>query len=143
MILAVLVTHDDRKVNVFRLSPQSNKKRWELVDNLGDKVLFVSRTTSFAATAPRRSMANMIYFPKIDGDNNVVFCFLDTRRYHSCSGDYSSNNSYGFMDLNFATWIMSAPTPELPRDLTWCSNMDVVLQFFFSLKIFSLSVRII
>ncbi|GFQ05930.1 F-box/kelch-repeat protein at1g57790 [Phtheirospermum japonicum] len=130
MLLAVLVAHDERKVHVFKRLLEPNMKKWDPVRDLGDKVLFVSRAASFAGTTPRRSMANRIYFPKIHGGGdqcNVVFYSLDTQRYHSCSLDYSSNNSYGFKDLNFATWIMPTPTPEFPRDLTWCPNVDAAL----------------
>ncbi|KAI3467521.1 hypothetical protein Pfo_024184 [Paulownia fortunei] len=119
VLLAVLVAHDERKVNVFRLLEPDMK--WEMVEHLGDKVLYVSHTASFAATASSENMANKIYFPKIHGDNGVFYC-LSTQKYHSFKGDYSSSKSYGFKDLEFATWITPTPTPEFPRDLTWCTK---------------------
>ncbi|KAL3653938.1 hypothetical protein CASFOL_003619 [Castilleja foliolosa] len=121
VLLSVLVMHEERKVNVFRLLVlPENRMRWDPVEDLGDKVLYVSHTASFAATAPRQSMANRIYFAKMHGDDDdVVFYCLSTRRYRTCKCDFSSKKSYGFRDLSFATWITATPTPEFPRDLTW------------------------
>ncbi|KAI3464673.1 hypothetical protein Pfo_021336 [Paulownia fortunei] len=120
-LFAVFVGHDERKVNVYRLLEP--EMQWELVEDLGDKVLYLSHTSCFGYTARSKSMANKIYFPRFHG-NSAVFYSLHTRRYHSFEGNYSSNNSSGLKRLDFATWITPAPTPELPRELTWCPKLD-------------------
>ncbi|EYU17475.1 hypothetical protein MIMGU_mgv1a019176mg, partial [Erythranthe guttata] len=117
-IFAVFVVHDEIKVKVFKLMDEF---RWKLVENLGDRVFYVSHTSAFGYTTDNKSksMANKIFFPKIH-DDNVVFYSLETHRYHSFEGDYSSHNCYNFEILNFATWVI--PTTrnlQLSKELIW------------------------
>ncbi|KAG8378137.1 hypothetical protein BUALT_Bualt08G0106800 [Buddleja alternifolia] len=119
-IFAVFVAHDERKANVFRLLEPDMK--WELVEDLGDKRLFVSRTSSLIETAPLKSMANKIYFPMLKDDDGVYYS-LDTRKYHSYEGGLSSKKSYGLKELNFATWVIPSPIPDFHEELTWCSEV--------------------
>ncbi|KAK6118762.1 hypothetical protein DH2020_047488 [Rehmannia glutinosa] len=116
-LFAVFVLHDERKVNMFRLLEPEMK--WELVEDIGDKVLYLSLWLSFGDTAHLKSMANRIYFPKFHGDT-AIFYSLCTRKYHSLDNNYSDDNSYGLKRLDFAAWIMPAPIPQLPTELlTW------------------------
>ncbi|KAG8370477.1 hypothetical protein BUALT_Bualt14G0120900 [Buddleja alternifolia] len=115
MIFVVFVEHDEGKVNVFRLREPGMK--WELVEDLGDKMLFVTHSATFAKTAPKESMANKIYFPMFRGDKGVFYS-LDTRKYYSFDGDYTNISSYGLKALRFATWYAPLPTLELAEKLT-------------------------
>ncbi|KAG8378140.1 hypothetical protein BUALT_Bualt08G0107100 [Buddleja alternifolia] len=119
-LFAVFVAHDERKVNVYRLLEPGMK--WELVEDLGDKRLFVSRTSSIIETAPLKSMANRIHFPMSHDDVGIYYS-LDTRKYHSYKGDFSAKKSYRLTELNFATWVIPTPTPEFHEELTWCSKV--------------------
>ncbi|KAG8370546.1 hypothetical protein BUALT_Bualt14G0128300 [Buddleja alternifolia] len=121
ILFAVLLAHEERKVNVFKLLEPD--MRWEVVEDLGDKMFYVSHTACLAHINPQTSMANKIYFPKFHGDNGVFYC-LKTRKYHSFKGDYSSKKSYGLNDNDFATWIMPTPFEEFSRDFSWCPEVD-------------------
>ncbi|KAG8370540.1 hypothetical protein BUALT_Bualt14G0127600 [Buddleja alternifolia] len=121
MLFAVLVAHEERKVNVFKLLGPDMKRK--VVKDLGDKMFYVSHTACFAHTDPQTSMANKIYFPKFHGDDGVFYS-LETRKYQSFKDDYSSEESYHLKDLDFATWIMPTPFEEFSRDLSWCPKVD-------------------
>ncbi|KAG8364306.1 hypothetical protein BUALT_Bualt19G0115000 [Buddleja alternifolia] len=72
VLFAVFVAHDERKVGVYRTDLiENDMDHWELVEDLGDKALFVSHTMSFAVTAPSKTMANKIYFTKFHEDSSV------------------------------------------------------------------------
>ncbi|GFP91937.1 hypothetical protein PHJA_001337800 [Phtheirospermum japonicum] len=93
--------------------------KWELVEDIGDKVLYLSPGSSFGDTARTKSTANTIRFPKFRGDVAVFYSLRD-RKYHSLDGEYEADNAYGLKILDFASWIMPKPfTPEDTPDLTW------------------------
>ncbi|KAK6115078.1 hypothetical protein DH2020_007347 [Rehmannia glutinosa] len=119
-LFAVFLLHEERKVNMYRLLEPEMK--WEPVEDIGDKILYLSHASSFGDTAFLKNMANRIYFSRFHGDS-AVFYTLSSGKYHSLDGDYSENNSYGLKRLDFATWITPAPTPEyLAAEMTWCSQ---------------------
>ncbi|KAK6118770.1 hypothetical protein DH2020_047496 [Rehmannia glutinosa] len=121
-MFVVFVLHEERKVSMFRLLEPEMK--WEPMQDIGDKVLYLSHVSSFGNTAYLKNMSNRIYFPKFHGDT-TVFYSLNSGKYHSVDGDYSNNNSYGLQRLDLATWITPAPTPEfLTELLTWCPEVD-------------------
>ncbi|GFP92676.1 F-box/kelch-repeat protein at1g57790 [Phtheirospermum japonicum] len=127
-LFGVFVFHDERNVKVFMLSEKPRevkvlmpkKMKWELVEDIGDKVLYLSHASSFGCTARTKIMANRIYFPKLHGDS-VVFYSLSDGKYHSLNGDYSDNNAYGLKRLDFAAWVTPAPitTSKLAAELRW------------------------
>lgn len=115
-IFAVFAMHNGRNIKVFRLLKEMV---WEPVTDLGDKVFYVSALTSFGYTTHDKSLRNKIFFSKFYGDK-VVFYSLDTQKYHSFEGDYSSENSYDFSRFDHATWMMHAPTTQHRAEhLTW------------------------
>lgn len=117
-IFAIFLMNDDRKVKVFRLLEPD--MRWELVDDLGDMVFYVSNASSFGYRTCNKSLKNKIFFTRFH-DEKVVFYSLYTKKYHSFGGNYSSKGCYGFKSYDHATWMMLAPTPHLsPESLTWC-----------------------
>ncbi|KAL7155731.1 hypothetical protein ABFS83_03G096400 [Erythranthe nasuta] len=124
-IFGVFLVHDERKVRVFELS---KRLRWKLVEDLRNRVFYVSKTSSFGYTTDDKSMANKIFFSKFHGDK-IVFYSMDTQKYHSFEGDYSSDHSYDFEKLDFATWMIPTLPPQLSRKLTsrkliWCPKVD-------------------
>ncbi|KAL8059274.1 hypothetical protein ABFX02_03G074900 [Erythranthe guttata] len=122
-IFAVFAMHYDiRKVRVFRLLKDF---LWELVENIGDMVFYVSNTSSFGHKTNVKSLMNKIFFSKFNGDN-VVYYSLDSQKYHSFEGDYSSDNAHGSRRLDFAAWtIPTSIDPQLPKEaMTWCPQVD-------------------
>ncbi|KAK6114973.1 hypothetical protein DH2020_007242 [Rehmannia glutinosa] len=118
-LFVVFLLHEERKVNMYRLLEPEMK--WERVEDIGDKVLYLSHASSFGVTAYLKSMGNRIYFPRFHGDS-AVFYSLSSGKYHSLDDDYSENNSYGLKRLDLAAWITIAPTPEFSTELTWCAQ---------------------
>ncbi|EYU45179.1 hypothetical protein MIMGU_mgv1a018581mg, partial [Erythranthe guttata] len=99
-IFAVFEMYSERRVSVYKLSKGLS---WEFVEDLGDKVFYVCRTSSFGYTTNVKSLANKVFFPKFYRDK-VMYYSLDTRRYHCFEGDYSSNNSNGLGGPRCVTW---------------------------------------
>lgn len=79
---------------------------WREVENLEDKMLYVSHSASFAqCDATTKGMGNRVYFPKFY-DGVGVFYSLDTGKYHSVASNFSSTTSYGLKEvIEFGTWI--------------------------------------
>ncbi|KAL7155680.1 hypothetical protein ABFS83_03G092800 [Erythranthe nasuta] len=123
-IFGVFAMDGEREVKVFKLSETFS---WESVKDIGDMVFYVSNTSSFGYTtdAKSKSMKNKIFFSKFHGDN-VVHYSLDTQKYHSFEGDYSSNNPHGLKRLDFATWIMPGSTDSQIRkeSLEWYPKLS-------------------
>ncbi|KAL8059411.1 hypothetical protein ABFX02_03G086100 [Erythranthe guttata] len=121
-IFGVFAMHDDnRKIRVFRLD--LDDLSWKLVEDLGNRVFYVSNTGSFGYTTNVKRMANKIFFPKFNGDS-IIYYSLETQKYHSFDGSYSSNNSYDLRRMDLATWTMptssSTVDPTFTREsLTW------------------------
>ncbi|KAH6759137.1 hypothetical protein C2S51_019372 [Perilla frutescens var. frutescens] len=61
-LYAVFLIHDVEMVNVFRLSEPNME--WELLTDLGDKMVYLTHASSFGDTAHFPTMANNIYFPR-------------------------------------------------------------------------------
>lgn len=116
VIYAVFVVHDDRKVKVYKLLELDMS--WEPIEDLGDKVFYVSSALSFGYTTTNTSMANKIFFPKFH-DEKVVFYCLNTKQYHSFGGDgnYSRENSYDLERFDHATWMTPGPTSQSSGEL--------------------------
>ncbi|GFQ02378.1 F-box protein at4g00893 [Phtheirospermum japonicum] len=116
-LFGVFLINEERKVKVYRLFEP--KMKWKLVEDIGENVLHLSHYSSFADTAYLKCMANRIYFPRFHGDS-AVFYSLSSGKYHSLDGHFWDNNSYGIKRLDFATWIMPAPTRESSTgNLAW------------------------
>ncbi|KAL3498694.1 hypothetical protein ACH5RR_041426 [Cinchona calisaya] len=107
-LLAVFVYGHEREVHVWRLN--LSKMNWFPVQSLGDKMLFVSRGSSFVETASVSGIANKIYFSKFYG-NSGVFYSLSTKKYHSYTGGFSSHTGHKLRDFPLSTWIK--PTLEM------------------------------
>ncbi|KAL8059047.1 hypothetical protein ABFX02_03G061800 [Erythranthe guttata] len=121
-IFAVFAIYSERRVSVYRLSKGLS---WEFVEDLGDKVFYLCRTSSFGYTTDVKSMANKIFFPKFYGDK-IIYYSLDTKKYHCFEGDYSSNNSNGLGGLGCVTWMVptSGDTQHPKESLEWCPQVD-------------------
>eukprot|EP00257_Ricinus_communis_P011456 XP_002532555.2 uncharacterized protein LOC8279837 [Ricinus communis] len=79
-LLSVFVGEFEGSVEVFRLS--QSKMVWIRVENLGNYMVCVSRSSSFSSLAKAPGMENKIFFPRFYGEN-IVFYSLDTNKFHS------------------------------------------------------------
>ncbi|KAL3641161.1 hypothetical protein CASFOL_016129 [Castilleja foliolosa] len=108
-LFSVMLVNEERNVKMYRLSEPNMK--WKFEKDIRNKVLHLSHYSSSGDTAHLKCMANRIYFPRFHADSSVYYS-LATGMYHSHDGHFSSTNSYDVRRLDFATWIMPAPTPE-------------------------------
>lgn len=120
-IFAVFGMREERYVKVFKLLEPANS--WEPVHDLGEKVLFVSNTSSNGYTTSDKTMANKIFFPKLYGDKFVYYS-LDTEKHHCLDGTYSRRDSFGLKRLDFATWTMPTQQFNSGDELSWCGQVD-------------------
>ncbi|KAL7155317.1 hypothetical protein ABFS83_03G067000 [Erythranthe nasuta] len=123
-IFAVFEMYSERRVSVYKLSKGLS---WEFVEDLGDKVFYVCRTSSFGYTTNVKNLANKVFFPKFYRDK-VMYYSLDTRRYHCFEGDYSSNNSNGLGGPRCVTWTVpiSGDTQHPKESLEWCPQPIII-----------------
>lgn len=95
-IIAVFVGSDGSWIRVCRWN--SSMRKWEILENLGNKALFISHPLSICETVKARSgMGNKIYFTRLV-DDHCVFYSLATKKFHTFNG-YSSETFHGAMKL--------------------------------------------
>ncbi|CAI9102185.1 OLC1v1000411C1 [Oldenlandia corymbosa var. corymbosa] len=92
--------------------------RWQPVLDFPNKSLFVSHSASFVFPTTKH-VANRVYFPKFH-DEVGIFYSLNTMKYHSVAGSFSSKTSYELEEImEFGTWIKPnfnrVPEAELNR----------------------------
>ncbi|KAG8372272.1 hypothetical protein BUALT_Bualt12G0049100 [Buddleja alternifolia] len=98
-LLSVFVERAGKWVNVYKLN-QSNRA-WEVVTNLSNYTLYLSRCSSFSVVASPGA-GNRIYFPM--RSCGIVFYSLDTRKWHFF-GSVDSSDFYGTRWLLNSCWI--------------------------------------
>ncbi|GMP58413.1 hypothetical protein CsSME_00022091 [Camellia sinensis var. sinensis] len=103
-MLVVFVTHEERRVRLIKLIVPDME--WQDVQSLGNKMLFLSHGASLLVEAVKEGMANKIYFPNFHGENGVFYS-LNTGKYHSIVGNYSSTTPFNFVEQvsSTCTWI--------------------------------------
>ncbi|KAF9613573.1 hypothetical protein IFM89_009243 [Coptis chinensis] len=103
-LLSVFVGQEGEYVHLYKLD-RSNMY-WEVLSNLEDQMLFVSRSTSLLMKATSEKMQNKIYFPLSYGNrNNYLFYSLETQRWQSSLGGYLSEDIYNTEEKLHCTWI--------------------------------------
>ncbi|KAL4273398.1 hypothetical protein GQ457_13G001840 [Hibiscus cannabinus] len=88
-LLAVFLGFMGKWLKVFEFD-FSDDTIWVEVDNVGDKTLYISRISSFAATATREEMKNVVFVPRFYEDKLVYYC-LSSRKWH-CFGSCDDDN---------------------------------------------------
>ncbi|PIA34175.1 hypothetical protein AQUCO_03800034v1 [Aquilegia coerulea] len=79
-ILAVFVGLLGKPISVFKLDHL--KMKWDRLETLDDKAVFVSHKSSTMIPAGLKGIENRIYFPMLHGQDNLFYS-LSTRNYHS------------------------------------------------------------
>ncbi|KAL5718615.1 hypothetical protein ACHQM5_011499 [Ranunculus cassubicifolius] len=87
-ILCVFVGCIGDPVHVYKLDQSKETKKWIRVESLGDRVMFLSHTTSILVPAVLKGTENRIYLPRFK-KNSSVFYSLKSGKYHSF-GDQDS-----------------------------------------------------
>ncbi|CAI9094543.1 OLC1v1030303C1 [Oldenlandia corymbosa var. corymbosa] len=76
----VFVAYKGKEVCICKLDVR--RKAWDMIQDLGDKTVFVSHQTSFMVKASVEGAGNKI-FPKFRGDDGIVFYSLKTKNFHT------------------------------------------------------------
>ena len=101
--LLTVFLHEEGRIWICKLNP--TKGEWMKVEDLGNKVMYVSNGGSWAEKATFQGMGNKIYLPMLYDNNVVVFYCLATGRFHSNGCDFSQKNFYHMKQLYHSTWI--------------------------------------
>ncbi|XVF03811.1 hypothetical protein REPUB_Repub05bG0025100 [Reevesia pubescens] len=82
-LLSVFVGKFGKEFHVFRLNDSSME--WIKVESLGNYMIFISHSSSFATMATSHLMENKIYFPRFCGQSgyDIWFYSLNTNKFHS------------------------------------------------------------
>ncbi|TYH07626.1 hypothetical protein ES288_A08G248300v1 [Gossypium darwinii] len=121
-LISICMGHIGEYVRVFRLN-YHYEIRWEEVQNLGDEMIFASRTGSMCLRT--HSMGNTIYFPNFDNGGNGLFYSLASRKFHSLGVALPRKDLYNTKRMLHCAWI--TPTAlEVYRDdeLRWFPNRE-------------------
>ncbi|XVF03868.1 hypothetical protein REPUB_Repub05bG0030000 [Reevesia pubescens] len=104
-LLSVFAGKFGKGVHVFKL--RRSKMTWNKVESLGNYMIFISCSSSFATMATIPGMENKIYFPRFCDQSgyNIVFYSLDTMKFHSFQNKDSEIDFYSTREQLCAGWI--------------------------------------
>ena len=105
-ILSVFVhCGGDRRVCFYKLD--FSKMVWEKIENLGNRMLYISNTTSFSTNSTIREMGNKIFFPKFTSKDGVFYSLV-SKRYHTYGDDVHANprEIKELKEFVWATWVL-------------------------------------
>ncbi|KAK2999419.1 hypothetical protein RJ639_006648 [Escallonia herrerae] len=110
------------KISVFRLDRL--KMEWQEIEELGDKMLFLSDSTCLSATSHIPGMENKIYFPKLPRLHGRygVFYSLATGMHQTFGNDFSSTNLGDTRELLNCSWIEPRDYTYSETELDWLKN---------------------
>ncbi|PIA34166.1 hypothetical protein AQUCO_03800028v1 [Aquilegia coerulea] len=103
-ILSVFVGYLGKSVLIYKLNRREMK--WERLESLDDKVLFLSHTASMLLPARLKGIENRIYFPGFH-DRDNMFYSLSTGKYHSFGSKHSCEDWINTCEHLHCTWIQS------------------------------------
>ncbi|KAL5718607.1 hypothetical protein ACHQM5_011491 [Ranunculus cassubicifolius] len=92
-------------VCVYKLD-QSNNMKWIKVTSLGDRVMFLSHTTSLLIPAVLNGTENKVYFPRFMKNTSVLYS-LRSGKYHSFGDQISRENWIDTCEHWNCTWFQA------------------------------------
>ncbi|XP_075080612.1 F-box/kelch-repeat protein At3g18720-like [Nicotiana tabacum] len=110
-ILAVFLTHNEGKVEVWRYKYDINKRilEREQITSLDNKTLFVSFGASYLKPCVAQGLENTIYFPMFHDKNGVFYCLASRKHYSfdysAVKGAFSSPNCHKLDQPRYCIWI--------------------------------------
>ena len=118
-ILSVYVHRGrDQRVCVYKLD--FSKMVWERIEDLGNRTLYISNTTSFSTNSTIGKMGNKIFFPKFNGKDGVFYSLV-SKRYHTYGDDVCENprEIKELKEFVCATWVLPEFASFSGDDLKW------------------------
>ena len=103
LIYIVLVYGIEKcRVQVFRFD--GTNKSWVVINDIGNHIFFISKTSCCSIVPSDPTMRNRIYLSKIEG-NDMVFYSLDTKMYHILGSGDSRTDLYGTNQPLMCCWV--------------------------------------
>ncbi|KAF9626284.1 hypothetical protein IFM89_031954, partial [Coptis chinensis] len=103
-IVSVFVGFLGYPICMFKLD--RSKMKWSTSNNLDDKMLFLSHTSSTLLPAKLKGTENRIYFPRFHG-NESVFYSLSTKSYRCFGSNHWRQDWMNSCEHLHCTWIQS------------------------------------
>ena len=102
--LLTVFLSDEAQIWICKLNPVT--REWTKVEDLGNKVLYLSNGASWVERTMFEGMGNKIYLPIMcPTTNNILFYSLATGKFHCHGHDFSRTNFYDMKQLHQSTWI--------------------------------------
>ena len=102
-LIAIFLNSNGR---ISVLKPDASKRNWVNVEDLGDKVIYLSNGGSWVEKRRVSCNNNRIYLPMLyDNNKAVIFYDLKTQRYHCNGYDFSSTSFYHIKQIFHSVWI--------------------------------------
>ncbi|KAL5718344.1 hypothetical protein ACHQM5_011255 [Ranunculus cassubicifolius] len=105
-IFSVFVGFVGSPVRVYKFDLSKKKMKWLKVESLGDRLMFLSHTTSLLLPAVLKGTQNRIYFPHFKG-NSSVFYSLSSGNYHSFREQEPRSDWIGTREHWNCTWFQT------------------------------------
>ncbi|KAL3511938.1 hypothetical protein ACH5RR_024655 [Cinchona calisaya] len=115
-LMTVFWSSTGSKIVVYKLD--ESKMDWEVVNDLGDHMLFLSVGNSFSRKSVIDEMKNKIYFPRFHGRYSL-FCSLDTRMYQAFGNGFSKSSLCNTAELSHCCWIEPRQDDYCDEQLDW------------------------
>ncbi|PPE00006.1 hypothetical protein GOBAR_DD02986 [Gossypium barbadense] len=121
-LISICMGHIGEYVRIFRLNYDYDI-RWEDVHNLGDEMIFASRTGSMCLQT--HAMGNTIYFPSFDNGGNGLFYSLASHKFHSLGVALPRKDLYNTKRMLHCAWITpTALEVYTEYELRWFLNRE-------------------
>ncbi|XP_022734309.1 F-box protein At3g56470-like [Durio zibethinus] len=101
-LLSVFVGFMGKWLKVFELNLST--MNWVEIDNVRDKVIHVSRISSFSTAATTEEMRNTVCLPRFYEDN-LVYYSLDYKKYHFYGSNVVMEDFYNTKEQLYSGWI--------------------------------------
>ena len=103
-LISVFIGDFGKWVRVFKLNQSTMV--WERVENLGNRTLYISRSSALSTVAKNSKLENKIFIPRFCGEDIVSYS-LSTGMYHYSNGceDGSMKDYQGTRKLLLCGWI--------------------------------------
>ena len=97
-----------------------SKMVWERIEDLGNRTLYISNTTSFSTNSTIGEMGNKILFPKFNGKDGVFYSLV-SKRYLLMVMMFARIlvKSKELKEFVWATWVLPEFTLFSGDDLKW------------------------
>ncbi|KAL5718602.1 hypothetical protein ACHQM5_011486 [Ranunculus cassubicifolius] len=103
-IYSIFVGFVGSPVHVYKFDQSKKKMKWLKLDSLGDRLMFLSHSTSLLLPAVLKGTENRIYLPRFKGSSSVFYS-LSSGKYHSFREQEPRRDWIGTCEHWNCTWF--------------------------------------